>query len=71
MTCPRTADGVAALALHKAVRPWRSAISTAIIFGVISWAFPRRQRSVARGQRRLSGSRVQRRISSRSLSLWR
>jgi hypothetical protein len=64
-----TPGSIAALALHIARRPWRPTISAAILLVVFGWTALRHHLSVPRGQRRQSGSRVQRRISLRSLSV--
>ena len=41
MTTPRTAGRIAALALCKARRPWRLAITDAIIFGIVRRSAPK------------------------------
>jgi hypothetical protein len=67
-----TTGRIATPTFCKARRPWRFAIADstgAIVFGIVRRSGS--QLPVPRAQRRLSGSRVQRRISSRSLSIRR
>src|SRR6516162_6785462 len=71
ITPPRTTRRIATPTFCKARRPWRLAITDAIVLGTVRRFPPGSHLSVPRGQRRLSGSRVQRRISSRSLSVRR
>src|ERR1019366_5508077 len=71
LTTPaRTTGRIAGPTLCKA-RRWRPAISAAIVLIIVGRAVLRDHSSVPRGQRKQSGSRVQRRISSRSLSVKR
>ncbi len=55
----------------QACLPWRPAISAATVLAVVRRTASRHHSSVPLGQRRQSGSRVQRRISLRSLSVRR
>src|SRR6266403_2040157 len=71
MTPARTTGWITALTFRKVRRSWWPAISAAIVIIIVGWAALRDHSLIPRGQRRLSGSRVQRPISSRSLSVKR